>query len=172
MATTYEIIASVTVGSGGAADIEFTGIPATYTDLNILVSARSTEAVFLKAVNLRFNGDTSSVYTYKELYGFNTTAGSFGATTDKMYTGQIPGTSATSDTFANQTIYIPNYASGNNKSLSIDTAPEINSSTNWQLDLMAGIWADSSAITSIALIPGLGDFAQYSTAYLYGISNA
>jgi hypothetical protein len=33
MATTYEIIASVTVGSGGAADIEFTSIPATYTDL-------------------------------------------------------------------------------------------------------------------------------------------
>jgi hypothetical protein len=33
MATTYEIIASVTVGSGGAANIEFTSIPATYTDL-------------------------------------------------------------------------------------------------------------------------------------------
>jgi hypothetical protein len=34
MATTYEAIATVTtVGSGGAANIEFTSIPATYTDL-------------------------------------------------------------------------------------------------------------------------------------------
>jgi hypothetical protein len=33
MATTYEAIATVEVGSGGAADIEFTSIPQTYTDL-------------------------------------------------------------------------------------------------------------------------------------------
>jgi hypothetical protein len=35
MATTYEAIATVEVGSGGAANIEFTSIPATYTDLVI-----------------------------------------------------------------------------------------------------------------------------------------
>jgi hypothetical protein len=40
MANTYTLIASsVTVGSGGAANIEFTSIPATYTDL---VSALSS----------------------------------------------------------------------------------------------------------------------------------
>jgi hypothetical protein len=33
MANTYEAIATVTVGSGGAANIEFTSIPGTYTDL-------------------------------------------------------------------------------------------------------------------------------------------
>ena len=33
MATTYTLISSVTVGSGGAANIEFTSIPSTYTDL-------------------------------------------------------------------------------------------------------------------------------------------
>jgi hypothetical protein len=41
MATTYEIISSVTVGSGGAADIEFTSIPATYTDLVIFLHSTS-----------------------------------------------------------------------------------------------------------------------------------
>jgi hypothetical protein len=35
MANTYEAIATVEVGSGGAADIEFTSIPGTYTDLAI-----------------------------------------------------------------------------------------------------------------------------------------
>jgi hypothetical protein len=43
MATTYTLInSSVTVGSGGAADIEFTSIPATYTDLLLVLSGRGT----------------------------------------------------------------------------------------------------------------------------------
>jgi hypothetical protein len=33
MANTYEAIATVEVGSGGTANIEFTSIPATFTDL-------------------------------------------------------------------------------------------------------------------------------------------
>jgi hypothetical protein len=41
MATTYEAIETVEVGSGGAADIEFTSIPGTYTDLVVKVSARN-----------------------------------------------------------------------------------------------------------------------------------
>ena len=40
MATTYTLISSVTVGSGGAASIEFTSIPADYTDLLLKVSMR------------------------------------------------------------------------------------------------------------------------------------
>jgi hypothetical protein len=56
MATTYEIIASVTVGSGGAADIEFTSIPATYTDLNYSASNGTCSIHRLKAVAIRFNG--------------------------------------------------------------------------------------------------------------------
>jgi hypothetical protein len=40
-------IDTVTVGSGGAASIEFTNIPQTYTDLQIVLSARSaTSDVF------------------------------------------------------------------------------------------------------------------------------
>jgi hypothetical protein len=37
----YEAIATVEVGSGGAADIEFTSIPATYTDLVVKLSVRT-----------------------------------------------------------------------------------------------------------------------------------
>ena len=45
MATTYTLISSVTVGSGGAASIEFTSIPSTYTDLVLKLSARSSRNV-------------------------------------------------------------------------------------------------------------------------------
>jgi hypothetical protein len=173
MATTYKLISSVTVGSGGAANMTFSSIPATYTDLNILISGRSTNASGLISVNLNFNGNSSAVYTYMQLYGFNTSTGSFTATTTNLFSGQIPAaTGSTANTFANQSIYIPNYASSNNKSVSTDSVPEINSTTGWQIDLVAGLWANSSAITSIALTCGSGNFAEYSTAYLYGISNA
>ena len=42
MASTYIPIATVTVGSGGATNIEFTSIPNTYTNLIILTSLRGT----------------------------------------------------------------------------------------------------------------------------------
>ena len=44
MALTYTALASVTVGSGGAANIEFTSIPGTYTDLVMLVSLRDYDS--------------------------------------------------------------------------------------------------------------------------------
>jgi hypothetical protein len=41
----YNLIATTTVGSGGAASIDFTGIPQTYTDLFLVSSLRSNAAV-------------------------------------------------------------------------------------------------------------------------------
>ena len=41
MANTYTLIASSTAGSGGAAYIEFTSIPNTYTDLLVMLSLRT-----------------------------------------------------------------------------------------------------------------------------------
>ena len=45
MANTYTLIASLTVGSGGAANIEFTSIPATYTDLLPELGNNSIEVI-------------------------------------------------------------------------------------------------------------------------------
>jgi len=41
MANTYTLIASSTVGSGGAATVSFSSITATYTDLCLLASVRA-----------------------------------------------------------------------------------------------------------------------------------
>jgi hypothetical protein len=61
MANTYEAIATVEVGSGGAADIEFTSIPATYTDLVLKLSARIKHARrLMKQFNNEFNGSTAN----------------------------------------------------------------------------------------------------------------
>jgi hypothetical protein len=54
MAVTYTLIQSVTVGSGGAANIEFTLIPQTYTDLLLLCSLDQSSSSVI--ADIRFNG--------------------------------------------------------------------------------------------------------------------
>lgn len=167
---TYQLISSVTVGSGGAASMAFSSIPSTYTDLLLKISGRDDRAgVTANAINLSFNGSTSN-FTYRVLEGNGATAASGSGSTSWGATNVGP--SATASTFSNCEIYIPNYAGSNNKSFSSDFVTENNATTAFT-DLLAGLWSQTAAITSITLTPNTGsNFAQYSTAYLYGISNA
>lgn len=161
------LIQTVTVGSGGAASIDFTSIPGTYTDLMIVMSARNTNAVASYYSVIKFNGSATS-FTNRSLGGNGSSAYSF--TTPGNFAGEMSGASATSNTFGNGTIYIPNYAGSSNKSFSIDAVSE-NNGTTAQQDIGAGLWSNTAAITSITLTPDGGyNYAQYSTASLYGIT--
>ena len=72
MATTYTLISSVTVGATAVASVEFTSIPATYTDLVVFLSSRSdtlrsSDGAYAM---ISFNGNTSNLsskyfYNYK-----------------------------------------------------------------------------------------------------------
>jgi len=164
----YIPITTVTVGSGGAATFKFTGIPQTYTDLLIKVSLRG-DATGLPDVRMQFNGDTGSNYQARELYGDGAIAASNTYTTTDAHF-QMNGTSTTSNTFTNSEIYIPNYTSSNQKSISGDAVNENNvTSTNVQSRLVAWKWAGTAPITSIMFSTNTGNYAQYSTATLYGI---
>ena len=167
---TYTLISSVTVGSGGAANVEFTSIPATYTDLVLKLSLRSSSSSF-DMVKITFN-NSSSGYSYRSLYANGSGAYSYSGSGSFFEYQDANGTSSTANTFTNGELYIPNYAGSNNKSASLDTVTEDNSSTAFIVP-MALLWSNSSAITSIKLVTNSTlNFAQYSTAYLYGISNA
>jgi hypothetical protein len=175
MANTYIAIATVTVGSGGASSIDFTSIPATYTDLCLLYSIRSAGSY--DNVSIRFNSNTSS-YSTRRLLGngssvsSDTASGVSGNPGSAALCGAIPGTSQTANTFGNQLVYIPNYASSNYKSVSCDSVDE-NNATGANTELTASLWSNTSAITSIRLLGYHGNnFAQYSTATLYGIKNS
>jgi len=171
MATTYTLISSVTVGSGGAANIEFTSINADYTDLLLSFSLRTTRSLEKDDPVVQFNNNGSN-YSYRVLLGTGSAATSYSGGTSFIYLGECNGDTSTASTFSNQTMYIPNYASSNNKSVSIDSGQE-NNATAANSDIIAGLWANSSAITSIKIYSaGAHTIKQYSNAYLYGISNA
>ena len=172
MAYTYSLLASTTVGVGGASTITFNNIPQNYTDLLLRVSGRSTRSDYtFGSISIAFNKSAVASYSYNWLKGDgtnpNTGTGSAQTTVLDLYT--MPSSTATANTFGNNDIYIPNYTSANNKSVSIDGVSE-NNATLSQAILTAGLWANTTAINSITLTETNGNsFAQYSTAYLYGI---
>lgn len=160
-------IASTEVGSAGASSIDFTSIPQGYTDLQLVFSLRADNASSSDNAEITFNGSTST-YSYKRLYGSGSAAASDSGssyTTSAFTTGDT----ATTNTFGNGTLYIPNYAGSTNKSFSVDAVAETNATTTYA-GLYAHLWATTSAITSIKLEPNGGtNWKQYSTATLYGI---
>jgi hypothetical protein len=167
------LITSVTVGSGGAASVTLpaTGtIPATYTDLYVLLSARSNRSADTDPVNLELNGSTANdTSRYIEGDGSSASSGTAGGTQTEI--ARIPAANATASTFGNASIYIPNYAGSNNKSSSSDAVTENNGTTAFT-KLTAGLWSDSAAVTTIRLVSQTGNsFVEGSTFYLYGISN-
>ena len=172
MALTYQAIATVTVGSGGAADITFSSIPATYTDLVILSNVRFDQSSD-NGLYIQFNGDvTGTSYSRRYLLGDGSSASSSSSSSTNRGMGGIGARStSTASTFANSLCYIPNYAGSNNKSVSVDAVNE-NNATSADAMLWASLWSNSAAITSIKLSPNSGNIVQYSTATLYGIKNS
>ena len=153
------------MGSGGAASMDFTSIPATYTDLTLKVSARNTTATLDCYIN--FNGSNTNL-SRRVLYGNGSSATS-GSGSDG-YVIWLSQSTDTASTFGNAEIYIPNYAGSTNKSFCADSVTENNSTQAYQF-FQAGLWSNTAAITQVTLYSG-STFAQYSTATLYGIKNS
>jgi hypothetical protein len=166
------LLDKVTVGSGGTSSITFSSIPQTYTDLVVEISLRCNRSTVREVLMMRLNGATSN-YSLSRLYGDSTSVGADTVSGETgMIVGDIVGDSATSNTFGNGAIYIPNYAGSTYKSLSADLITE-NAATEASQYFVGGLWSDTSAINSITLYcRNSFNFNQYSTAYLYGVSSA
>ena len=171
MPNTYKKIASVTVGSGGAASINFTSIPQTYTDLKILISSRDAYAGNFDALKMYFNNNTAN-YSHRFLEGTGAVTSSGNDSSQAFGLAlTAPAASATASVFGSIELYIPNYTSANHKSWSNDGVSENNATASYQY-LMAQTWANTAAITSIQLTPYQPvNFVQYTTATLYGIGD-
>jgi hypothetical protein len=168
------LIQTVTVGSGGAASIDFTSIAATYTDLMMVLSLRSTSSAGPAAsANITFNG-TSSGYSERLVYN-NTSGGAASGSRSGNFldwSGLINAGLSTVNTFSNNQFYVPNYTSANNKVTSAEAIQEDQSgnSSYWNHYITAGLWSNTAAINRITLTSSAGNLAQYSSATLYGIT--
>jgi len=167
--STYTFIDKVVVGSGGAASMTLSAIPGTYTDLLFKYTGRrSTSSPY--NVRLTFNGSGGTAYSGRYLLTDGSSAFS-GALSSAAYIELFyaSGTSTTANTFNSTDIYVPEYAGNKNKTVASDMVGENNGSLVVLSGLVSGIWASTSAITSITLTPESGSFVEYSSLYVYGI---
>ena len=165
----YTLIETVTVGSGGAASIEFTGIPQEAgADLVIVCSMRVVDNDNGKIL---FNGDTSTAYTTTRLLGTGSAVSSTVSTSESLFFMGLTDQNYTANTFGSAEILISNYTSSTNKSVSINAVTE-NNATFARQELGAGVYTTSSPITSLTLKANTTNTLEHSTASLYLVTTA
>ena len=176
MASTYTLIEKITLTSDQA-NISFATIPATYTDLVLKLSGQTANTGTRDDLKITFNNNTGSAYRVRRVFNAdgNTSLSSdqpVGTPSD-INAGTITGTGATANTFGVMEFYIGNYAQAVYKPVTCFwSAPNSSSSVN-----MFGktyiVYQSNTAISAIKLeSKAAHNFKQYTTAYLYGISNA
>jgi hypothetical protein len=173
----YQLIETIEVGAGGAASIEFTGIPQDGIELQILLSARSDRASAFDQVYFQFNSDTAQAnYSQKNLVGRGAAVVSTGSSNFVPYVfsqgtadGIIPAATSTASTFGSLSLSVPNYSSSVAKSISFDGVGENNATASGQ-QLTAGAWNNTSPITSIVLTMNSTNFVYYTSASIYIIT--
>jgi hypothetical protein len=167
MAVNYVLLERTELNAS-AASVTFSNIPQSgYTDLKIVLSARQGAE---NAFDLTFNGNAGS-YSVRRFQadGSNTSSNTASSYSNAIRVIGIVPSGSTANTFSNSEIYIPNYTSSNYKSVSLNTANETNA-TEAYMNLAAGLWSNTAAITSVTITPVDGSLAQYSTFSLYGIA--
>ena len=172
MPTTYESIATTTLVSA-AADITFTSIPATYTDLVVVVFARSTFADTQVAGLIRVgNGsiDSGSNYSRTRLLGNGSAASSArGTNLTSVSFDSIPAASASAGIFGTTTIQINNYSNTTTNKTFLIRSNE----TGTFLAATVGLWRSTSAINQIRIFEGGSvNLAAGTSITLYGIKSA
>jgi hypothetical protein len=160
----YESIATVTVGGGGSSSITFSSIPSTFKHLQIRAIARNSISTTEAYITL--NGATNASYRHL-LYGDGSAAAAFSATNG--YLLESTGTSQSSNVFGVGVIDILDYAN-TNKNKTIRSLTGYDNNGSGIVGLFSGLWATTSAITSITVTPyPTSNFVQYSHFALYGI---
>ena len=153
----YESIQTVTVGAGGASNVEFTSIPSTYKHLQVRVSVSDGGSL------VQLNSDTGTNYKRHYLYADGTSgySGSGGATNGLSFLSF-----GNSSSFAANIIDILDYTN-TNKYKTLRNLSGVDYSGSGELFIVSGLWLSTSAVTSIKFSGNT--IAQGSTFALYGI---
>ena len=174
----FESIATVTVGGGGAANVEFTSIPATYTHLQVRAFAQTNRGTYGRdLVKLTVNSDTGNNYSWHELMGDGaSTASSAVSSTNIIFKIAEIGTS-TGGAFGAFICDVLDYANINKyktfRSLFGGDHNGLIAGFGGTVGLDSGLWQNTNAITSLKFLPNSGSaFNQYSHFALYGCKTA
>lgn len=165
MPATYEKIASTTVSGTTTSQISFSSLPSTYTDLRVVLVTKGDQD---QNSYIRFNSDTGTNYSYTRINTNGVTAATFNSTNA---TAVLLQDSGTIEQFTLVTIDIMGYAGSTNKTFLSTNSGDTNNVDN-TLNRIVGLWRNTSAISSILLYQGAGNYVAGTTATVYGILKA
>jgi hypothetical protein len=158
----------ITVGAAGASSVSFTNIPATYSHLQVRITALGDTATGYD-VTMRFNSDTASNYNWHRLYGNGSSALAQGsASVTSMYVAA--DAARTTYPFVS-VIDILDYAD-TNKYTTIRNLNGFDQNGGGAVTLWSGLWRNTAAVNSIAITVAANNLAQYSQFALYAVKGA
>lgn len=169
--SSYESIATVTVGVLGTSSITFSSIPSTYTHLQIRGIGRTDRVAPADSAKMKFNSDSGANYAYHVLYGTGSVAAASSSTsTNNVNLDRFASATATSGVFGAIVIDILDYTS-TTKNKTVRSLGGVDNNGSGEIDLDSNLYfATPAAITTIDITPNIGtNWVQYSSFALYGI---
>lgn len=171
----------ITVGSAGAANVEFTNIPNTYSHLQVRTFVRTNRSTYnVDVMNMQFNSDaTASNYAGHNIRsnGANGAASAIANGSANAFTDFNIGANNGAAPFAGFVIDVLDYANTNKYKTvrgfgGADSNGDVSGFCTVPM-LTSQLWKNTNAITSIKFVPVYGtSFNQYSSFALYGIKGA
>jgi hypothetical protein len=157
--------------SAATSTISFSSIPGTYRHLRIEFQGREDGNENAGYLRLQFNGDTAADYDVQvNRANGSTPSAVMAGGLSWLDVAMLPGAQSTRTSMAASIdILIPNYASTTFEKSIIASGAEVDStSANSWIGTSAGSWHSTSAITSITLLPFVGNPVSGTRATLYG----
>jgi hypothetical protein len=164
--SSYESIATVTVGSGGSSSVAFTSIPSTYKHLQIRATYQTASNNW---VSVRCNSD--STYTNYRTHYLEGSGAAASAGTQQITSITGLGLNYTQSTggsiFDVSVMDILDYADSNKYKVS-RTFRGCDNNGSGYIGLQSALWINTAAVTRLDLISA-SIFSEYSSFALYGI---
>lgn len=159
---------SEVVTSGSQASVTFSSFPSSYRDLIIVVRGRGTASQYDDAIVLQFNGDSGSNYDYIQAFLATSYGNSSHQGQTSLFTVQLPSATATANFAGACEITVADYKGTTFYKSVYAIGHDWWSSQHDRGMVTAGRWQNTSAITSILVAWGAGNFVDNSVVTLYG----
>jgi hypothetical protein len=156
---TYTPLATVTLGSA-TASVTFSSIPATYRDL-ILVTDYKTSVASNSL--LRFNGDSGSNYPYVQMGSNSSGIETYAGTVNALYLN-VNSTQVEKQTTT--ILSVMDYSATDKHKTNLLRNSGQNGDVVWAYAVR---WANTAAISTMALTLTTGNYSAGSTFSLYGV---
>ena len=166
----YELIETVTVGSGGAASVTFSNLntySTTYQHLQIRMLTKDTSSGAASYDQIRINGDSTNSYSWHRLQGDGSGVASTAGTSTNGMNSYLNAYSSATNAFSAGIIDILDpYETGKNRVIRVFSGGALGSFN--YLALASGMRINTASVTSVS-VHASANFVQGSRFSIYGL---